>query len=237
MSNAAGHATGMFCHMEQKISHQVRPLTDTHRLVGDDAADVGADTNTLSLPKERTRFVQAAIRRLISARADNPASSTPEPEAVIAVVGRLARSFKLGSRQRFVINQAIGQVSVYLALFAPPAGPAAAWKAEMGIDGVVTWMTVSGQRVFSDLVSVVGPTASVWTSGSKRRSWRVLEQGHTRFGDRFEGVRVIALSAPGKSLWVVSRTEPASLLSATDLWFTGRVVTGDVLLTRVARSA
>lgn len=133
---------------------------------------------------------------------------------------RCAGGLDLGAKRGAALREATELVGVYLAALAPPAPwrPADDAVAEALAEAHLLWRGPDGQ-VLADILDCGGAGKALWTARTRGVPRRLVAAGAAVCGPRFAAVRLLALSAPARSLALSPSDTAPRPLPATRWWF------------------
>jgi hypothetical protein len=141
------------------------------------------------------------------------AGEVPEPRAVWVATGRIFAASPLPQNQA-ARQRAACAAGAYFSIFHRPDWEFVGAEVDLGTGRVdLVWRTGSGLVVI-DEVKMAGHADMVDDPATVAQVDRYLEAGRLQFGDRFAGVRLLPLAAPGRALWCSPSGQRCALAEA-----------------------
>lgn len=159
-------------------------------------------------------LVHAAVDRVTSPRRETDARIEVRTEDLLAACGQLAAVDLQIQRWRWRGHEAARQVATYLAFCQPPVRWRRAQLPHQVAGRGLLWQRDGA--VFADLLAT-GRTSGreLWAGDVISRPGALVERGRESLGERFAGVRVLALLEPASSVFVDDAAAPPRPLADT----------------------
>lgn len=141
------------------------------------------------------------------------------------VITGVVRSAVPEMGRRDDLAKIVMSVNAYQSVFVPTTG----WcVVNIAADEGVWWRHDDG-TAFGDFVTLDTTPVDLKYRENRAAAQRMLAHGRQQWGDKFAGVRVCAVSRPGRSLLWAKDSEVPDALAGSDLWFSTPIRTASEL--------